>query len=199
MKRVIFSTDEVIIERIENIDGNISNVFYDLDDLFNYLINNPDTLVIVDYDSTSHEFNKLLQNNQTPKYSIVLERVPAIATGKMLISHGVKAYGNSMISKENYENMIKAVKNSKIWTYPELTSALVKSTAKKLPKDSKEILKRLTQKEQEIVKYILDGLTNEAISNKMGISIRTVKAHISSIFSKLHVNDRLSLALLLLK
>ena len=86
-----------------------------------------------------------------------------------------------------------------IWTYPELTSSLIKIENKSLLSDeSTEIIEnRLSGKEKEVIMLVLEGLTNDAIALKTGITVRTVKAHVSSIFSKLHVNDRVSLILLL--
>ena len=42
---------------------------------------------------------------------------------------------------------------------------------------------------------IQDGKSNKAIANCLSISERTVKAHLTSIFKKLNVADRLHLAL----
>ena len=117
----------------------------------------------------------------------------------MLISKGIKAYGNSRMLTHHYTQMINTVANDKIWTYPELTIALTQSQKESsISSDSKELIdNRLTQKEKEVVYLILEGLTNDAIASKLDITPRTVKAHTSSIFSKLHVNDRVSLVLLL--
>ena len=92
--------------------------------------------------------------------------------------------------------MIETVKEGKIWTYPALTLKLTNIIS--ISSDAKKLLKnRLSQKEEEVVYLILQGLTNNAIASKLSITTRTVKAHISSIFLKLHINDRVSLILLL--
>lgn len=156
-------------------------------------------IVIVDYDTLSQEINKLIAAKKLPERVIVLEKVPEVITGKMLISKGVKAYGNARMLKIHYKQMINAVANNKIWTYPELTLALTKNVRNNSisPEAENLIEHRLTEKEKEVVYAILEGLTNDAIASELDITQRTVKAHISSIFSKLHVNDRVSLILLL--
>ena len=156
-------------------------------------------LLIVDYDSAASDFNKLISADKIPAKTIVLEKTPEIATGKMLISHNVKAYGNLRMLSIHYTQMISSVRENKVWTYPELTSALIKDKKKpSLNEDSIHLLDtRLSQKEKEIVFLILDGLSNDAIATKLSITTRTVKAHISSIFLKLHINDRVSLVILL--
>ena len=147
----------------------------------------------------AHEINILISSNTIPEKLIVLEREPEITTGKMLISHGIKAYGNSRMLTHHYAQMLKTIIFGNIWTYPELTSSLIKIENKSLLSDeSTEIIEnRLSGKEKEVIMLVLEGLTNDAIALKTGITVRTVKAHVSSIFSKLHVNDRVSLILLL--
>jgi DNA-binding NarL/FixJ family response regulator len=49
---------------------------------------------------------------------------------------------------------------------------------------------RLTQRELEVLQSAADGLTNREIAERLFISEKTVKNHISNIFSKLNVNDR---------
>ena len=55
----------------------------------------------------------------------------------------------------------------------------------------------LTQREQEIAALIANGGTNKQIARQLAISERTVKAHLTEIFRKLGIADRLKLALLI--
>ncbi len=48
----------------------------------------------------------------------------------------------------------------------------------------------LTQRELEVLICIGNGLTNQEISDKLFIGIKTVKTHVSNILSKLEVQDR---------
>lgn len=56
-------------------------------------------------------------------------------------------------------------------------------------------LKALTPREREIVHLVAKGGSNKLIARELNITDRTVKAHLSIIFSKLKVSDRLQLAL----
>ncbi|MDX8127286.1 response regulator transcription factor [Methylomonas sp. OY6] len=58
-------------------------------------------------------------------------------------------------------------------------------------------LASLSAREVEVADMIRQGESNKRIAFAMNISERTVKAHLSSIFRKLNVDDRLRLALLL--
>ncbi|MGE2689538.1 response regulator [Mycolicibacterium pulveris] len=48
----------------------------------------------------------------------------------------------------------------------------------------------LTQRESEILSFVVDGLSNRAIATKLVIGEETVKSHLSSIYRKLGVSDR---------
>jgi DNA-binding NarL/FixJ family response regulator len=54
---------------------------------------------------------------------------------------------------------------------------------------------QLTPREIDIVATIVDGYTNKEIANKLSISEQTVKHHLTNIFSKVGVSNRLELAL----
>ena len=49
---------------------------------------------------------------------------------------------------------------------------------------------RLTERERDVLKCMLDGLNNHEIAERLFVSIGTVKFHISNIFQKLGVDSR---------
>lgn len=200
MQIIFFSSSLDIVNEwksIHQIEHSI--ICYDIKTLNEAIVNNPEYLLIIDYDSVASELNKLISSGIIPKNTIVLERAPEIITGKMLIKHGAKAYGNSRMLTVHFMQMLETVIDTKVWTYPDLTTALIQDISSPILNENSTqfIQNRLTPKEIEVVYYILDGLKNESVALKLSITQRTVKAHISSIFSKLHVSDRISLVLLL--
>jgi DNA-binding NarL/FixJ family response regulator len=54
---------------------------------------------------------------------------------------------------------------------------------------------KLTGREQEVLDMIADGLPNKLIARRMGISERTVKAHLTNVYQRLGVTDRTQAAL----
>lgn len=50
----------------------------------------------------------------------------------------------------------------------------------------------LTQRESEILSYMVSGLSNRGIANRLVIGDETVKSHLRSIYRKLDVSDRTS-------
>ncbi len=61
--------------------------------------------------------------------------------------------------------------------------------------ESAKLIKTLTNRELDVAKMIRTGESNKKIASKLHISERTVKAHLTSIFKKLNISDRLHLAL----
>ena len=58
--------------------------------------------------------------------------------------------------------------------------------------ESAEHYQPLTPREREILQLMSEGLPNKTIANRLSISERTVTTHVANIYSKLHVNNRVS-------
>lgn len=55
--------------------------------------------------------------------------------------------------------------------------------------------RQLSAREEEVLRLVLDGLPNKRIGRRLGITERTVKAHLTRIFQQLGVGDRTQAAL----
>lgn len=53
----------------------------------------------------------------------------------------------------------------------------------------------LTQREKEILHYLIEGYSNKEMAEKLIISIHTVKAHIESIYRKFGVHNKVQAAI----
>ncbi len=58
------------------------------------------------------------------------------------------------------------------------------------PVASDPIFPELTSREREVLALIADGESNSTIARRLSLSPKTVRNHVSSIFTKLHVADR---------
>jgi DNA-binding NarL/FixJ family response regulator len=58
--------------------------------------------------------------------------------------------------------------------------------------DVADVYQPLTPREREILNLMSEGLPNKTIANRLSISERTVTTHVANIYSKLHVNNRVS-------
>lgn len=60
-------------------------------------------------------------------------------------------------------------------------------------------IEQLSEREQEVLRLMVEGLSNHTIAETLNISIPTVKTHVQHILQKLHVSDRTQAALLAIR
>ncbi len=56
-------------------------------------------------------------------------------------------------------------------------------------------MEKLTKRESEIVKLLMEGKTNKEIASLLFISVHTVKANIEKIYDKYNIHNRVLLSL----
>jgi DNA-binding NarL/FixJ family response regulator len=81
---------------------------------------------------------------------------------------------------------IKAVANNQIQLSPEAAALLIQP-AKTLPA---EALPELSEREQQVLELLAQGLSNKEVAQRLGMAENTVKTHVSAIFVKLGVQSR---------
>lgn len=119
-----------------------------------------------------------------------------------LLKAGVRGCCRSDAEPKFLRQVVEAVQQGELWIRRTLTCRLIdelgKSTAKnKAYRASLGSLNRLTQREYDIAVRVGNGESNKQIAQSCGITERTVKAHLTEVFLKLGVTDRLNLALVL--
>jgi DNA-binding NarL/FixJ family response regulator len=62
-------------------------------------------------------------------------------------------------------------------------------------KDAPDPLEGISPREREVFALLLDGLANKVIAQRLGISEKTVKTHLTSIFRRIDVTDRVQAVL----
>jgi DNA-binding NarL/FixJ family response regulator len=90
---------------------------------------------------------------------------------------------------------VRAVANGESLFSPEIAARLIQFFNRLEPAWRPELFPELTEREREILAYIADGQTNADIAAKLVISMKTVRNHVSNIFSKLQVADRAQAAI----
>jgi DNA-binding NarL/FixJ family response regulator len=119
-----------------------------------------------------------------------------------LLKAGVRGCCNLNLDPEQIKHVVILVQQGELWIRRTLTSRLVSElgdiTSKNMVyRASHELLKRLTHREYDIAIQVGNGLSNKEIAISCAITERTVKAHLSEIFHKLGVTDRINLALMM--
>jgi NarL family two-component system response regulator LiaR len=101
--------------------------------------------------------------------------------------------------------LVQAVRDAylgKVQLHPEIARKLMSVVAAEESSASRsatDAYDELTERENEVLHLIADGLNNREIAEKLFISEKTVKTHVSSILSKLGLADRTQAAIYALR
>lgn len=96
-------------------------------------------------------------------------------------------------------DLVKAIRTThagELWAQRKvLTQVLehVRQRIRELQGPPLELQETLSDREREIVKWVMQGMLNKEIATQLGISEKTVKAHLRNIFRKLKVSRRAQL------
>lgn len=114
---------------------------------------------------------------------------------------GASGYCHALAVPELLRQVDVVVRNGGLWVGPDLMTRAVVATSRLEPDGAEHLrtLADLTQREIEVAELVASGASNKEISSTLGITLRTVKAHMGAIFEKLAVRDRLQLVLMLRK
>ena len=110
---------------------------------------------------------------------------------------GAKGYVLKTMASAQLIYAIEEVLNGKIYLPLALSSRFFEyfqqsfreETAKQ-ESEEENLLSYLTQREEEVLELLTQGITYKGVANKLFISETTVKTHVNNIFQKLQVNDR---------
>ena len=117
---------------------------------------------------------------------------------------GARGYVLKDVSPETLFRAVRTIHGGGLWidqTLPgatEFAAIAAHTYAEPLGEDA-DGLKSLTRREMEVLMLLAEGLSNDEIANKTFISARTVKVHVTNIFAKLKVNNRVKAALAILR
>jgi DNA-binding NarL/FixJ family response regulator len=115
---------------------------------------------------------------------------------------GARGYHSRDIAPYLLRKAVQLVRKGEIWVgrnvIPHLLKELTSLTERRKPDapagpDGR--LDRLTPREREITHLIGNGASNKEIASQLEVTEKTVKAHLTAIFRKLGLSDRLRLAL----
>ena len=134
---------------------------------------------------------------------VVLSGAISEETELALFKAGVRGYCRDNIDPQLLKRVIVAVQVGELWIRRSLVPRLLDELGVQFSStvdDKRAVTGRLaylTVREREIAALVGSGGTNKQIAKQLDISERTVKAHLTEIFRKLGIADRLKLALLL--
>ncbi len=132
---------------------------------------------------------------------IVLSSMPSPTDALSALQLGARGFCHALATPKMLQQVALVVGNGGLWIGPDLLNRLSgtigAALAPSAPSTQPSLLLQLSTREQEVALQVGSGASNKEIANCLGITERTVKAHMGSIFEKLGIRDRLQLALLL--
>jgi DNA-binding NarL/FixJ family response regulator len=209
MKVLVFSYHDEIIERIVSIvSANDFEVFsfQSIDNLKTVLQAKESGLLIYHLGLRTDDekaFISLQTAFKSQIYTLVLSNMPDPQQAIRLFNHNIRGYSNTYLDNNKLLTALNVIKQGEIWAGAALIQYLLANTARHSAKpnlaeevESKaDVFGALTEREQEIAQKLLSGQQNKIIAHELGITERTVKAHLSAIYKKLQVKNRLALTL----
>ncbi len=114
--------------------------------------------------------------------------------GKQVLAAGASGYVHAYSPAQSLNTILQSVAAGNVWLGPTLLARLLRDIDQNMPRQGNWDT-GLTNREKEVAQRAAIGHSNQAIADALEISERTVRAHLSAVFEKLGVNDRLLLAL----
>ena len=103
---------------------------------------------------------------------------------------GARGYLLKGAEPEAILRAIRTVAGGEAIFSPSVARRVMDFFAHRQPDLPPQIFPELTERERELLALLAQGLTNAAIAERLSLSPKTVRNHVSNIFSKLQVVDR---------
>ena len=108
-----------------------------------------------------------------------------------VVRAGARGYVTKSISGEELADAIRRVRENEAVFSPRLAGFVLDAFAGEIPAEEIDPeLDQLTAREREVLRYIARGYLYKEIAQRLGISAKTVEAHVSSVLRKLQLSNR---------
>ena len=101
--------------------------------------------------------------------------------------------------REELINAIKGTIAGKTYIDPSVAGKVLINVAQNMPRQQPPVEISLSEREQEVLQLMTQGLSNADIAGRLFLSEGTVRNYTSAIFSKLNVSDRTQAVILALR
>jgi len=153
--------------------------------------------ILVDQETVAY-----IRERQPACRLFILSDRPDDTEGLGFLRQGVVGYANSYINPERLVEAARVVASGSVWINQQLMQRLIAESAPAAPPDGSKDdqrdqgLANLSNREYQIAGLVAEGLSNLEIAEQLGITERTVKAHLGTVYAKTSTRSRLGLALL---
>ncbi len=110
-----------------------------------------------------------------------------------MLHAGASGYVPKKAAPTDLLTAIRTVHAGQVFLYPSVAKALVRDYVSHARVTGDATLDGLTEREQEVLTLIADGLSNQDLADKLTISVKTVERHRANIMAKLNLHSRAEL------
>jgi DNA-binding NarL/FixJ family response regulator len=153
------------------------------------------TLIDWDLVADSLEARAIIRAASRHTHCLLLMHMPGPRDCRLALEIGARGTLAKSSSSSTFRRAVWRVYKRGIWVDPAATDAVLEyalSPGSPLQADHRKT-GRLTPREKQIVELVCEGYRNKKIAAELNIAETTVCHHLTSVFSKLEVDDRLSL------
>ncbi|MSO21190.1 MAG: response regulator transcription factor [Acidobacteria bacterium] len=158
---------------------------------------NPDVVLLELHSTDQNSFDLL---RELPTLS---SRTRAVATGDIesreniveAMRLGARGFLLKQSPAELFLKCLRKVSAGEIWLDGRFAEAVLNAFGSYTPENKKDSKNEISVREMEVIGLVVHGYKNKDIADKLFISEKTVKNHLSAIFHKVGVSDRLELTL----
>jgi DNA-binding NarL/FixJ family response regulator len=111
------------------------------------------------------------------------------------LSCGAKGYVDEGASAIEFISAVRAVSRGSVWVSRQLLSIFVERANGVVGSPSSDGSDAITPREKEVLEMLVEGRSNREIGEPLGITVRTVKAHVAKLMRKAGVRNRIALCI----
>lgn len=157
-------------------------------------------VVLVDASLGSHSSPRVVEyvRKTAPQARVVVMDLPPVEDVVVAFARaGATGFVGKHASIDDLVGTIRGVSRGAVVVPPSLTGLLCSHIAKRaIHRDTPDVPPRIrmSRREQEVVRLIAEGLSNQEIGRRLNIATYTVKSHVHNLLKKLALHSRLQLA-----
>ncbi|MEA1989650.1 MAG: response regulator transcription factor [Pseudomonadota bacterium] len=129
------------------------------------------------------------------KLVIVLTRKASTEEFKLAFQSGAKGYVDALANPQILQTVYKSVNAGGLWIPENLINQMINIIATKIENENIPDLHELSAAEKLVAEKISLGESNKEIAEELKVCERTIKSHLTSIYQKLNLRDRMHLML----
>lgn len=112
---------------------------------------------------------------------------------RMALASGAVGYVCKKAADTELLTAIRSVAQGRVYTQLELSADNSAQLAPTLARSARSPLEQLSEREQEVLQFLAQGFTNQAIADRLRLSVKTVESYRARLLTKLRMKSRAEL------